>query len=432
MASGRFRIKTKNDWNTIYYRFKQGSQFDLELSTGIQVPKGRWSQPKQRVLATQKLDFRLVNETLEDLDKYVRKEFEESKLDSQIINSKWLRLKVDTFFNRDTANEQSNKAIFLTSFIDSFINESHNKRTRNNTPVSKRTIQHYKTTKNKILDFEEYKGERVLLKNINLDFHTEFIDFLADEQHLNPNTIGGYIDNIKLFCNNATRKKIEVPNDYRFPEFYSPSNKAIDIYLNEDEINKVYNVKLEHDYLDNARDWFIIGLRTGLRISDFLELTPKNLKDGFIEKTTKKTEFPVIIPIHNQIKEILKKRKGKFPRKISDQRFNEYIKIVCKEAEINEVVEGARNRKITVKDQDGKKKNIYRKKFGKYPKYELVTSHICRRSFATNLYGKIDTLAIMKITGHKTEKQFLEYIKITPKEYAEQLKEYWKKNSLTE
>jgi hypothetical protein len=32
----------------------------------------------------------------------------------------------------------------------------------------------------------------------------------------------------------------------------------------------------------------------------------------------------------------------------------------------------------------------------------------------------------MKITGHKTEAQFLSYIKITPKEYAEKLKAYWK------
>lgn len=59
-----------------------------------------------------------------------------------------------------------------------------------------------------------------------------------------------------------------------------------------------------------------------------------------------------------------------------------------------------------------------------YKKHELVRSHICKRSFATNLYGKIDTLTIMKITGHKTEAQFLSYIKITPKEYAEKLKAY--------
>jgi integrase len=83
---------------------------------------------------------------------------------------------------------------------------------------------------------------------------------------------------------------------------------------------------------------------------------------------------------------------------------------------------------IRVIDENEKEKIIHRKKFGKYPKYELVSSHVCRRSFATNLYGKIDTLTIMKITGHKTEKQFLEYIKITPKEYAEKLKDFWKKS----
>jgi hypothetical protein len=36
----------------------------------------------------------------------------------------------------------------------------------------------------------------------------------------------------------------------------------------------------------------------------------------------------------------------------------------------------------------------------------------------------------MKITGHQTEKQFLGYIKITPKEYAEKLKAYWKNANL--
>jgi integrase len=131
--------------------------------------------------------------------------------------------------------------------------------------------------------------------------------------------------------------------------------------------------------------------------------------------------------LHNQVKEILKKRNGEFPRRIADQRFNDFIKKVCKEVGIKNIVEGSKMTEIRVIDENEKEKIIHRKKFGKYPKYELVSSHVCRRSFATNLYGKIDTLTIMKITGHKTEKQFLEYIKITPKEYAEKLKDFWKK-----
>jgi len=185
-------------------------------------------------------------------------------------------------------------------------------------------------------------------------------------------------------------------------------------------------VHLKHDYLDNSRDWFIIGLRTGFRISDFLRLTQKDLVDGFIEKQTEKTGFPVIIPLHDQVKAILDKRNGLFPRKISDQRFNEYIKIIAEEAGLTQYIEGAKITEVKI-IKSGKEEKIHRKQFKKYPKYELVTSHICRRSFATNLYGKIDTLTIMKITGHQTEKQFLDYIKITPKEYAEKLKEYWLK-----
>ena len=73
-------------------------------------------------------------------------------------------------------------------------------------------------------------------------------------------------------------------------------------------------------------------------------------------------------------------------------------------------------------------KETNRKILGTFPKFELVTSHICRRSFASNLYGKIPNMTIMAITGHKTEVQFLKYIKITPKENAEKLKEFWKNN----
>lgn len=101
---------------------------------------------------------------------------------------------------------------------------------------------------------------------------------------------------------------------------------------------------------------------------------------------------------------------------------------MAEEAGRTEMTEGAKLTDIKVQE-DGKKKKIHRKIFGKYPKHELVSSHICRRSFATNLYGKIDTLTIMKITGHQTEKQFLNYIKITPKEYAVRLKQLWSKQS---
>lgn len=425
MASVRYRIKTNNDWNAIYIRFKQGKQFDVEISTGLQIPKDRWSNAKQNVLATIDVDYKSINVKLKELDSFINKEYSSSLLNEEIINSKWLKEKINISFNRETKNAEIDDKLFLTNYINSYIAESHTRKTKKTTVVKKRTIQHYTTTLNKITAFENHTNKRMLLENITLDFHSDFIAFLENEQKLNPNTIGGYIDDIKQFCSYANKKGYKLPNDYKLTEFYSPTNKTKDIYLKEDEINLVYNTSFEQDYLDNAKDWFIIGLRTGFRISDFLKLTSKNIDSDFIYKETLKTEFPVIIPIHEQVKRILDKRNGNFPRTISDQKFNDYIKIICEKAGIKEIVEGAKITPIEI-TENGKKKTLHRKTFGKFPKHELVSSHICRRSFASNLYGKIETLTIMKITGHSTEKQFLDYIKITPKEYAEKLKAYWK------
>lgn len=431
MATGKFRLKTNNDWNSIFFRFKQGKQFDIETSIGIQAPKGRWSDAKQEILTTKEVNYKDINVKLKEFEAYIRKEFENTKLSNQsiVINSKWLKEKIDIFFNRETKNEETNEKLFFINFINSFIEESKTKRNRKGEPIKPRTIQHYNTTLNKIIAFEKHSGIKLKLTEIDLTFHNNFISFLESKQKLNENTIGGYIDDIKLFCGNADKRSIPVSKDYKLQEFYSPNNKTNDIYLKEHEVNLIYNTKFEQDYLDNARDWFIIGLRTGLRISDFLTLTKNDIVDGFIEITTKKTDFPVIIPLHKQVLQILNKRNGDFPRKISDQKFNDYIKIISEKAGLTEMTQGAKIKEITIVE-NGKKEKIHRKTSGKYPKHELVSSHICRRTFATNLYGKLDTLTIMKITGHQTEKQFLSYIKITPKEYAEKLRMYWKNNNL--
>ena len=71
------------------------------------------------------------------------------------------------------------------------------------------------------------------------------------------------------------------------------------------------------------------------------------------------------------------------------------------------------------------KTKVKRKVIKVYKKYELVTSHICRRSFATNLFGKIPNKAIMDICGWSNEEMLFKYNKQTNMESAKILKEYW-------
>ena len=61
-------------------------------------------------------------------------------------------------------------------------------------------------------------------------------------------------------------------------------------------------------------------------------------------------------------------------------------------------------------------------------KWEMISSHTARRSFATNEYlNGTPSITIMAITGHKTEKAFLKYIKVRPKEHAEKMKSLWER-----
>ena len=48
------------------------------------------------------------------------------------------------------------------------------------------------------------------------------------------------------------------------------------------------------------------------------------------------------------------------------------------------------------------------------PKFQLITNHTARRSFATNkVLEGYPYSAVMLVTGHKTEKAFLRYVKLT-------------------
>lgn len=423
MATVNYRVRGKKSPGNILVRLKQGDKFDFEISTGLQVELDHWSHDKQKVKNIQLATYKdYTNNKLNELKTYIESEYYKSLAEGVEVTQKWLKDKVNDFFERPDPSANDSE-IYLTSFAERFIEQNKGKiDIKRGKALSERTLGYYELTINKIKEFETFIGNRVKLSSVDLQFHESFVDFLTNKQFLNPNTVGFYVSKVVLFCKAAERKGIKVNLEFKDPDFFTPTNKTQDIYLNTDEINKIFHLELPFNgKFDNARDWLIIGLWTGLRVSDLLNLDKNNIEDSLINITNKKTDIPVFIPLHEQVKKTLDKREGEFPRRISDQKFNSYIKDVCKLAEINQIVKGAR---MDEKKIDGKM--VFRKTVGNYSKYELVSSHICRRSFATNHYGKLDTLTIMKITGHKTEKQFLDYIKITPREYAIKLKEFWK------
>ena len=115
MATGRYKLQKDNAMNAIFYRFKQGKQFDIISSIGIEVPRGRWSDAKQEILATPFVDYKKVNVKLKEFDTFIIKDYENSKLSNEleIINSKWLKEKIDIFFTRESKDEEVNHKKYL-------------------------------------------------------------------------------------------------------------------------------------------------------------------------------------------------------------------------------------------------------------------------------------------------------------------------------
>ena len=161
------------------------------------------------------------------------------------------------------------------------------------------------------------------------------------------------------------------------------------------------------------RDLFLIGAYTGLRFSDFTSITADNIRFNTLHIEQQKTGKPVSIPMHPIVLNIWKKYGGQLPKVISNQKFNDYLKEVCKLAGIDSI-----EQKSITKGGMRLKKS--------YKKYELVSSHTARRSFATNLYlSGFPTLSIMQITGHRTETAFMKYIKVTANQHASLLRKHW-------
>ncbi|WP_298156688.1 tyrosine-type recombinase/integrase [Flavobacterium sp.] len=424
-----FIAKGKSDTCSIYVRFWDSNRIDQKSKTGLSVKFGDWSQAKEKIkntVTSSQKDF--VNGKLRNLETHLLDQYNIDYNSQQHIGANWLKNNIKIFFGRADTNELHK--IYFVDWVQRFIDECP-KNIYKGKPIAKRTIQHYVTTKNKLDSYEKYFSRKIRFQDIDLGFYRDFLFYCGKIERINNNTIGGYITNIKKWCKIIDLEGLPINPLYRHSEFTTISNKTKDVYLSEHEINTVFN----HDFsyserLDNVKDNFIIGLRTGLRISDFLRLKKMNLIGDNIEIETTKTSHPVIIPMHYQVKEILLKRNGSLPHQISDAKFNEYVKELCKAVGFIEIIQGAKmvNKKDDedfFPDRSIISKNKSRKEFGTYPKHELITSHTCRRSFASNLYGNLDNMTIMAITGHKTESQFLKYIKITSREHAEKLRSYW-------
>jgi integrase len=263
--------------------------------------------------------------------------------------------------------------------------------------------------------------------DITIDFYNDWIRFF-NEKNYSPNTIGKHIKWFKTILKESKEKGLHFNEEFERRAFKPISSDVVSVYLNEAELNKIFELDLsENPELIDARDVFLVGCYTAQRFSDYCRIDRiSELDDGtkVIKLTQKKTGTPVSIPIMDELMAILKKyevsnNEIQLP-KISEQHLNRQIKKVAAKAGINDLIEVKKTKGGLVIRPS-------------YPKSSLITSHTARRSGCSNQYNAgVASQYIMRISGHKTEREFLKYLKLTPDEVAKKLSkhDYFKGNEL--
>lgn len=400
-----FFLRGDREFKSIYLRIRDGQEIDARIATGLVTVEKKWDKKRswpKKIIGDLQND-QLISD-LEGLLKKVEKyEFGPGK--DLPRNTKWLK---EAIIFDDESNQET---LSLIESIKKYVQFLPYRNSGVKKGVAPGTLRNFNTTIGRLTKYEDYSGKEISLTDLSFDFHNDYIRFATNNLDLSINSIGKDIKNIKAVCNDARDRGIKVNDNVFSRRFNVPKEKTHFVTLLPEEIDKIITFS-GAKYLENAKDWLVIGCWTGARVFDLMSFNTNNLVEHkgrqIIKYTQSKTGKIVHLAIHPQVSAILERRNGQFPSPISDVKFNSWIKEVCEKVGIDNPTEG-----IVF---DPKEK---RKKRGIFPKYKFVRSHICRRSFATNHYGKIATNKLMAATGHSTERMLLLYIGETEEDHVD-------------
>jgi len=417
MATIKFFLRNvKADKKESIYMIVRNQNDKLVYSTGLRVNPKHWNIEKQRIKNVSTVKNRdEINNQLERLNYEIARYIMELTQNGTGV----VMQKIKEYAAILTGKEAEQPKTFFP-FVANYIEKSKARTNeKSGKDITKSTIKKYNTCFNylkKYAKVKKFKNGEIDFQDITLNFYFDFTEYLKKTLNLSTNTIGKQIAVLKMFLRVATDNGLSTNPDFKSTRFKIITEDSDSIYLNENELWKLYDLDLSaNNRLEKIRDLFLVGAYTGCRFSDVVNIKKDSIKDKKIHITQIKTGKDVAIPLHPIVKAIWEKYNGNLPQNVSNQKFNDYIKEVCQLAELNEP---------TAKSITKGGMRITKR----FEKWELVTSHTARRSFATNLYKSgFPAISIMAITGHRTETSFLKYIKVTPTEHADLLQLHWDK-----
>ena len=429
MATVRYFIQSKNDNAAIYVRFTISRTESFKRKSREFIHPNNWNSknafPKNIISGTPEAlnENKTLKKQLSELEIFILDQYR-NRSEVEIIDGKWLDIIITAFYS---GGRRLEKLDFLVDYLEHYRTDVLPYRRHRGKLIAESTKKKQTTIINKIQEFSKSLNKKLKVSDYDVAISNRFEKFL-ENQGISKNTIGRYIKYPKTIIGHAKTMDIQVNKN--LSEIKGFTTETPRIFLTEDELTKIKNITFFKPELQTARDLLVIAFYTGQRASDLLRMNKKQLiiEDGnmYVNLSQKKTTNPVLIPVHDEVVKILEVRDGNFPNSYSDNIesaktiFNKHLRTITKQAGIGRLEWGK-------KYNDETKRYVY----GNYPLYEIISSHVGRRSFATHYYTKMPTPIIMAVTGHKTEKEFLKYIGKDFNDLSKQMFDYWKKEKIT-
>lgn len=378
----------------VFLKFKCNDK-PLKYPTGLKVMPQDWDPGTQRSGTDRKINS-VLNRIYEAVEQYQ----ESCRILGKQTNREELRGELNGITNKVYIKTSSG----FFDYVNIIINEARLGKllTPARREYAEGSIKNFEKSRNVLMEF----NPKLTFDNITIETYLKFIQFCHLKGY-GANYTGKIIKDWKTFMNIGIGRKWHKNYIYKDPEFKKTSEQTYQVYLDSTEIKLLTTVPLT-GLQEIIRDRFIINLFTGLRISDMKTLTTENIQDDCIIHINKKTGKKVVIPMHSEIKRIIKKYKGVMPRQYNDVAVNREIKNIACLAGITSAVR-------FTKTVGGRKVEFIKKK------YQLITNHTCRRSLATNLLKHVDIQQAMPVLGMSL-KTLDHYNKITPEQNAEVIK----------
>lgn len=452
MATIKIYTRTNSDkLATLNLRYVEGTKIKIRIALPVKIIPSFWDENNQRIndkiIGKKELSLKDALKIGDELHKLSDKIKLERSLLREDPSKEWLQTIINEFYGKSEPVPQVEN---LNDYIFRFIVEAT---AGKRLCFSGQTKKVYSAgTLRSLRDFQRsfdmYQGISINRKygheknqskhrenkvkmpykplnwqDITIDWYNEFVKYFY-KRNCSPNYIGKHLKTFKAILRQAKEEGMPVNPEVERKAFKVISAPAENIYLTDEDLQKLRKLDLSsRKHLEVTRDVFLVGCYTAQRYSDYSRINKGNIKEvagnKFIELIQQKTGEKCIIPVMAECDEILKKYDYTLPR-THEQKINERIKTIACEAEIKETIYYEQSRGgVTIKK--------------KVPKYELIKTHTARRTGCTLMYlAGIPVIDIMKMSGHRTEREFMKYIKVTKEQTAINLANhpYFKGNTL--